>query len=259
VLTAAPAADVIAHALALGFAKRVAHPLGDVIQVPEDQASPLGYFRNNVLHAYALPALVASLLAGTRETNADAIVAFAEDMHPFLKAELMLRHTAEEAATEARLFADLFVELGLARKAQDGQLRAADLYSPDRIRLEMLARSLRQLLRRHYLTVALLTGLGSGAVTRARLEELVQMLTQRLSLLFEFAPPDFYERSAFAAYVDTLLETGIVHEDAEHRLQFDRRIRGSAKSVERLLPPDAVVAIRRITTDETRNNRVASA
>ena len=97
--------------------------------------------------------------------------------------------------------------------------------------------------------MALLTSVGSGQLKRGRLEELMLMLTQRLSLLFESAPPDFYERSTFSAYFDTLLETGIVREDAAGWLHIDARIGESQRNVERLLPPDAVIAIRRITVD----------
>ena len=76
------------------------------------------------------------------------------------------------------------------------------------------------------------------------------MLTQRLSLLSEFAPPDFYERSTFSAYFDTLLETGVVREDEDGWLHVDLRIRVSQRNIELLLPADAVLAIRRITADQ---------
>jgi glycerol-3-phosphate O-acyltransferase len=76
----------------------------------------------------------------------------------------------------------------------------------------------------------------------------MQMLTQRLSLLFEFAPPDFYERSTFASHVDNLIEAGIIAADADGRLHLDQRSREWRKSLERLLPADAVFAIRRIAT-----------
>jgi len=115
-------------------------------------------------------------------------------------------------------------------------LRAADRYSPEHAGLELLARSLRHLLRRNYLTIALLTRSGAGALKRERLEELMRMLTQRLSLLFEFAPPDFYERSTFASYIDTLLETGLVHEDADGSLRLHEHTRTWERYVERLLP-----------------------
>ena len=153
---------MIAHALKLGFATRVAHPLGDVITVPDRQVSTLNYLRNNVLHAYALPALVASLLVGTREATLERVAEFAEGGLPFLRAELMLHHSAGEAVAESKRIVELFLELGLARAGADGTVRAADRYSPEHAGLELLARSLRHLLRRNYLTIALLTRVGSG-------------------------------------------------------------------------------------------------
>ena len=144
----------------------------------------------------------------------------------------------------------LFVEIGFARASPDGTVRAADRYSPEHAGLELVARSLRHLLRRNYLTIALLTRAGSGALTRKRLEELLQMLTQRLSLLFEFAPPDFYERSTFASYIDTLLETGLVHEDADGSLRLHEHTRTWERYIERLLPADAVLAIRRVAVEQ---------
>jgi glycerol-3-phosphate O-acyltransferase len=240
---------VIAHALELGYAARVAHPLGDVIAVPDRQVSTLNYLRNNVLHAYALPALVASLLVGTREATLERVGEFIEGGLPFLRAELMLHHSAGEAVAESKRIVELFLELGLARAGSEGAVRAADRYSPEHAGLELLARSLRHLLRRNYLTIALLTRVGPGGLQRKRLEELMQMLTQRLSLLFEFAPPDFYERSTFASYIDTLLETGLIREDADGALHLDEHTRKWERYVERLLPADAVLAIRRVAVD----------
>ena len=245
-LAADDPASVIAEAEKLGYAKRVPHPLGDVITVPDAEISTLNYIRNNVLHAYALPALVANLLVARREVTPERVAEFAEGGLPFLRAELMLRHSPEEAVAESQRIVDLFVELGLARAAADGAVRAADRYSPEHAGLELLARSLRHLLRRNYLTIALLNQFGADGVPRKRLEELMQLLTQRLSLLFEFAPPDFYERSTFASYIDTLIETGLVDEAADGSLRLHAQARPWEKHVERLLPADAVIAIRRV-------------
>ena len=163
VLATNESAAVIAEALKLGFATRVADPLGDVIKVPDEQVSTLNYFRNNVLHAYALPALVASLLVGTREATlrpccrirrrGPALPARRADVAP----------PSEEAVAESKCIVQLFLEIGLARTRPDGAVRAPDRYSAEHVGLELLARSLRHLLRRNYLTIALLTRVGSGS------------------------------------------------------------------------------------------------
>ncbi|MBK7743324.1 MAG: glycerol-3-phosphate 1-O-acyltransferase PlsB [Betaproteobacteria bacterium] len=240
---------VIAHALELGYARRIAHPLGDVIAVADGQVSALNYLRNNVLHAYALPALVASLLVASREASLARVGEFVDGGLPFLRAELMLRHSSAEAVAEARRIVELFVELGLARSGADGAVRAADRYRPEYAGLELLARSLRHLLRRNYLTIALMTRVGGAGLARGRLEELMQMLTQRLSLLSEFAPPDFYARSSFGSYIDTLQGAGLIRADADGALHLDPQAVRWERYVERLLPADAVLAIRRAAVD----------
>ena len=245
-LAADDPAAVIAQAEKLGYAKRVPHALGDILTVPADEVSALNYIRNNVLHAYALPALVANLLVSRREVTPERVAEFAEGGLPFLRAELTLRYFSEEAVAESQRIVTLFVELGWARASAEGAVRAADRYSPEHAGLELLARSLRHLLRRNYLTIALLTQAGADRLPRKRLEELMQMLTQRLSLLFEFAPPDFYERSTFPSYIDTLVETGLVDEAPDGSLRLDAQARQWEKNVERLLPADAVIAIKRV-------------
>jgi glycerol-3-phosphate O-acyltransferase len=240
-------ADVIAQALKLGFATRVADPLGDVIAVPDKQVSELNYLRNNVLHAYALPALVACMLLSTREATVERVAAFAADGLPFLRAELSLYHTPEQAIEASKHVVALFIEIGLARAGEEDTMRAAARFSTEHAGLELLARSLRHLLRRNYLTIALLTGAGAEGMKRDQLESLMQMLTQRLSLLFEWAPPDFYERSTFASYIDTLQETGLLREHDDGTLHLPDQTRAWERNVERLLPPDAVLAIRRVT------------
>jgi glycerol-3-phosphate O-acyltransferase len=249
VLTSEEPPAVIAQALRLGFATRIAHRLGDVVSVPDEQLATLNYLRNNVLHAYALPALVAGVLIGTRETTLERIAEFAANALPFLRAELMLDPSRNEAVLQSRRIVELFVEIGLARDGRDGAVRAADRYSTEHAGLELLARSLRHILRRNYLTFALLNRVGPGRLSRERLEDLMQMLAQRLSLLFEFAPPDFFERATFASYIDTLLETGLIRADSDGKLYLDEPMRIAVRNVERLLPADAVIAIRRVALE----------
>jgi len=53
-----PAAEVVAYAEQFGFVERLPHALGELVRVRADAAPLLAYFRNNVLHLFALPALV---------------------------------------------------------------------------------------------------------------------------------------------------------------------------------------------------------
>ena len=175
--------------------------------------------------------------------------AFVETARPFLRAKLMLHHSAEGSG---RGLAAHRRSLRRARARAHGARRFAargGRFSTERAGLELLARSLRHLLRRNYLTLALLAWRLRTAPQRGRLEELMQMLTHRLSLLFEFAPPDFYERSTFASHIDNP-DRVRCHRCGRRRgrLHLGRALaRGEwKKRLERLLPADAVFAIQRV-------------
>ena len=55
-----PAGEVIDYVRKFDFVEYHAHPLGDMIRAGEHQAALLAYFRNNVLHLLALPAMQAA-------------------------------------------------------------------------------------------------------------------------------------------------------------------------------------------------------
>ena len=241
---------ILAYGEKLGAAERVPHPLGEIVRVPADQVVLLTYFRNNVQHAFALPALVACLLSRSKGMSVDGLAGLAADMWLLLRAELFLPDDAKQAAGKVGAIVDVLVECGLADRTDEQLVRPPDAGSNGAYRLDLLARSLRQLLERQYLVVALLSRFGSGRLSRPRLETLVQLLSQRLALLFEFATPDFYERAAFSTYVDSLLETGLVGVDESGNLVFDERLRAPAQQVEHLLPPDTLQTIRRIADEE---------
>lgn len=198
---------------------------------------------------------MACLLNRSAGTSVDRLAGFAADTLPLLRAELFLAADAQLATRKVGEIVAVLVEYGLACRASDGFVRPPDANSSGAYRLELLARSLRQLLERQYLVVVLLTRFGSGQLTRQRLESLVQLLSQRLALLFEFATPDFYERSAFSAYIDTLIEIGLVTIDEAGCLRFDERLRATALQVEYLLPPDALQTVRRIADAEQSRQR----
>ena len=241
---------VLAYGERLGEAERVPHPLGDIIRVPSARVVLLRYFRNNVQHAFALSALVACVLSRSAGMSVDQLRGFAAEMWPLLRAELFLAGDAQHAKQKVGEIVEVLVESGLACRTSDGLLVPPDANSSAGYRLELLARSLRQLLERQYLVVAVLSRFGSSQLSQQRLESLVQLISQRLSLLFEFATPDFYERSALSAYIDTLIETGLVTIDEAGCLAFDEHLRAPALQVESLLPTEALQTIRRIAVED---------
>ena len=236
---AQPAAEVIDYVRTLDLVECLPHPLGDMIRADEQQAALLAYFRNNVLHLLALPALLACLVSHnqvlTRQRAREAI----EGIYGLLRAELFLPWSAEELdgvidhAEAALSRRGLILENG-----QSELLRAPPPNSEANPELRQLGNIIRPTLERQFLTLELLQHHGSGQLTRAGLEEATHLLAQRLAMLYEFNVAEFPEKLLFANVIRNLIDAGILDVDEAGLLRFDDRITHAAGQTELLLAAD---------------------
>jgi len=234
-----PAAEVIAHARKLDLVQCQEHPLGDILRADEQQAALLAYFRNNVLHLLALPALLACLVSHnqrlTRRRAREAI----QGIYGLLRTELFLPW--ESASLDTAIDR---CEAALARRGliladgETGVLRAPPPNSEASPELRQLGEIIRPTLERQFLTLALLQHHGSGTLTRAGLEEATHLLAQRLALLYEFNAAEFSEKLLFANVIRNLIDAEILQIGDGGLLRFDERITLAAAQTELLLAAD---------------------
>src|SRR5699024_3020388 len=132
--------------------QRVPHAWGDVLTVQPRQAVLLTYSRNNVMHLFALPSLVANLFSHAVTRSRRDLIAGAAELYPLLAAELFLRWSpdASEAALDAAI--NGMVECGLLQRDADGMLRRAPAGSPEYGALISLGRIVRESLERYAMT-----------------------------------------------------------------------------------------------------------
>jgi glycerol-3-phosphate O-acyltransferase len=242
-----PAEQAIACALRLDLVQCQPHPLGDIIRADEKQAASLAYFRNNVLHLLALPALLACLVSHNqrlpRPRARDAI----RGIYGLLRTELFLPWEAGDldAAIERS-------EAALARRGliltEAEVLRAPPPNSEASPELRQLGEIIRPMLERQFLTLALLQHHGSGSLTRAALEDATLLLAQRLAMLYEFNASEFPEKLLFANVIRNLVDAEILQVGDDGRLRFDERITLAAAQTELLLAADVRASIQLIAS-----------
>ena len=210
---ALPADEIVSVGERLGYVERIAHPLGDMLRVAEQQAGQLAYFRNNVLHLFALPSLIACLLGHNRRLDAERMRAATIGIYALMRPELYLRWSDAELPAVIDACVEVFVARGLLGRAADGSLEAPEPNRSEFVELRFLGEAIRPTLERHFLILALLERYGSGRLARRALEDASHLLGQRLTLLYEFNSPEFSERAVFAGVVGHLLETGLLREE----------------------------------------------
>ncbi|MDY7117626.1 glycerol-3-phosphate 1-O-acyltransferase PlsB [Halomonas sp. SSL-5] len=229
-------AEWIAHALALGMIQRREQSLGDILLVDADQASRLGWYRNNVLHLFALAGLTAFAFRHQPRHQLDALEALLTPGWPILARELMVTPPAALREALAAML-DTLVELELLEPVGgDGWQRPDDRLEAGES-LDLLGQLMQPSLERGYLLLAVLIHEGPGRLTADALAEHSRLLAERLALLSGLDAPEFFDTRLFVRLVESLALEGWLWRDPEGLLVFDDRLREAARRSRRLFDP----------------------
>jgi glycerol-3-phosphate O-acyltransferase len=216
------AAEVIKYGVALQSITRASHRAGDIVCMTPEQAVLATYYRNNVLHLFAMPSLIACCFLANAGMRTEDVQRLAGRIYPYVAAELFMRWTEEELNdVVARALAAL-AGLGLLEASEDSQLwRPPPPSSAAAMQLSLLAQATIQTIERYYLAIALLVRAGSGEITQRLLEERCQLMAQRMTMLYGFNSPEFFDASLFENFIDLLRARGVVRTGESGRLLFD--------------------------------------
>jgi glycerol-3-phosphate O-acyltransferase len=215
--------EIIAYGETMQMVHRQPHELGDVLYLDARDAVLNTYFRNNILHLYALPSLIACCFTNNQALEEKQVRRLATLVYPFLREELFLPWTEKELDDVLERYIETLTRVGLLHR-ENGRLERDAADSAATSHLQVLAQGVLQTLQRFYMTVALLAQAGSGTLTTEELEKLCQLTAQRLSLLHEFQGPDFFHRALFRNFIAMLKRRGLVSVDEEEKLVFEPRL-----------------------------------
>ena len=208
----------ISHCQQLGFIERVDHPLGPLYRCNDRQGLLLTWYRNNVVHLFALPSLVAFLFMNQEELSFATLYQQAESVYPLLANELFL----EQGELEPKLQKALkqLQELNLIEMTPAGLWQKPAEHLSSHMRLRLLGQLVQPALERIYLLLALLNREGSGQINRTELVEKTRQMAQRLTLLQGLDSPEFADNRLFNQALDGLLTLHWLDEDQQQRLIF---------------------------------------
>jgi glycerol-3-phosphate O-acyltransferase len=238
--------EIVSYAERNGIVSRVAHPLGDMLEVAVQQASLLTYFRNNVLHAYAAPALLACLIAQADRIAVTRVQTALATLYTLLRSELFLSWPQARVAEQFDELINWFVSKGLAIR-DENFLHAPAPQEPASVLLHALARCVRQPLERYFITIETLKQFGSARLSSRELEDVCYLLAQRVAFLHEGAAPEFFDRTAFRTIIHTLLAEGLVFAK-NGLLEFGTELERASADNRWLLSTDTRLAIAHATS-----------
>lgn len=208
--------DWLQHVEALNAVSRNEHPLGDMIQTDERQAVTLTYYRNNVLHLFALPALVATVFLSHRNCTRDHAASAIRTLYPFVKAELFLRWSLDEVDNQVNRWIDQLLDMGYLAQQKDVLCINDDA---DKCSfLSGLASHMLQAIERYSIAVTLTTNSGDQLFNAKQLTEQCALQAQRVSLLGGINAPEFFDKSLFSNLIQVLVDEQMLTKDDDLKL-----------------------------------------
>ncbi len=240
--------EIIAYGLKLKLIKRVQHVLGDIIAIEDYQAVLLTYFRNNILHAFVLPSLIAALVEHNGRISQKNLINVIKTLYPFLQAELFLKWKPEQLEQQISQYANALVNAKLIERDSEGDLISPAPNSEDHNQLVILAAPVKQSLERYYMTLALIAQRGSGNISVKQVEDLSHLLGQRLSVLYEFNSPEFFDKSLFQSFIKVLTQQGYICTNEQGAIAFERNFSNMAEGAKLVLDEATLQMLQHITT-----------
>ena len=239
-------ADWIHYCEQMGLVGRHPQKLGDIVGLDDTNAILMTYYRNNIQHLFAVPALIACLFENCSSMGRDKVIFLASAIYPYLRSELFLQYPDDQVESEIDRWLDTLVESGIlgtdgVRITGPGEGTAA------RLELHTLSRFIIQTLERYYIAIATLRKHGPGTLTAAELEDQSTLMAERMSILFGLNAPEFFDKALFRNFIGNLQNNGVISQDENGRLSYTQALEDVSEDARVVLSVEKRQAIAEVT------------
>lgn len=240
--------ETVAYGESMQILQRVPHRLGDLLRLSEHNAVLMAWYRNNVLHLFALPSLIACGFISNAVLRTEDIQRLVWRVYPYVSSELFLRWPESQVSAVVDRTLTALGELGVLEPIDGGNAwRRPQPTSERAIQLSLLAQATIQTIERYYLAIALLRQAGSGQIGAKALAERCQAMAQRITMLYGFNSPEFSDRALFETFIELLLERAVIRTDSAGHLVFDEVLDRVAADAELVLSEQIRHSILQVT------------
>lgn len=197
----------------------ISHPLGDMVTLQKEQTVLMSYYRNNSLHVWIIPSIIACCFINKRSLKQETVLSVLRYVYPFIASELHLPYTEEQLPEIASLTIKAMTQHEVLID-QDNKLKRPDRNEQHYILLLRLSQIAQPILERYYMTMVILWQSGENPLSEAQLEQRCHLLAQRVSMLHGVNAPDFFDRRLFGHFVQTMIRMNYVEKNSDNKLVF---------------------------------------
>lgn len=237
------ARQVLDHTLSLEKFSINQDQFGRIISLDGDTAIAHTYYRNNILHLFALPGLIAAMVIAHNGMEKSQILALLSKLYPLLSKELFMYMDVQQALSYSEQLLKNMKDIGLLQ--QKGRKVAAPAReSSQYFSLLLLNNTIQETLQRYTLVLTLLER--QANISRGALEKQSRQLAERLSSMHGINAPEFYDKNVLSTFISALKENQLLEDSSEGLLKHSEQSTELHKELVQLLAPEVAQTISQI-------------
>jgi glycerol-3-phosphate O-acyltransferase len=181
---------------------------GDIISLSEKATLEMRYYRNNIIHVYALPALICRLLDRHAKLSVEELISQVQRIINLLKTDLFLYQNDGVIEQQTKQVLSFLETNHLAKQSKAGFWSASqDENMSSSIRL--LGECINETLQRFTIIASLVNRF--SPIAKNDLEDKVVAIAQRLSVLNNINAPEFIDKKTQATLIQAMREQGYIN------------------------------------------------
>ena len=220
--------QLLEHALKLNKFDVISDEFGEIIAINDKEKTLFNYYRNNILHIFAVPSLVALHLFKQHQSTVTHCHQLVKSFYPLFAKEWYLQELDDNYV--ARILTN-FSNHGLIEL--DGDNIKVTQSNDSFAKLEMLGRALSFTLQRYAIVIGFIQT--SQGIAKAELERESYVLAQRLGTLHGIKTPEFFDKKVLSSFISNLREQKLISQ-SDSGLQGSQELCETYKQLQTLLP-----------------------
>ncbi|NVK23709.1 MAG: glycerol-3-phosphate 1-O-acyltransferase PlsB [Gammaproteobacteria bacterium] len=232
------ASEIINEAIQLEKVQVESDEFGTIVKLDDKSAILMSYYRNNVIHLFALPAVVAGEIVHQKSTSIKAITAKINDLLPLLANEMFI--TLTDIEQYARDLVAFFEKQNLVVNNR-GKIAVVKDDSKALSQLSLLAKIMKDTLQRYALTFNRLEQV--DGIQRSELEKDCQQLAKRLLTLHDIKAPEYFDKKMISSFVSCLREHKYVEVDEAGLMHLTELGKETSEAINSLMSAEVLQSL----------------